>query len=118
MLPDDTIAAISTPPGRGGIGVIRLSGPAAFDIASAVFHSGRLSPQSSVLSPSKLEANRAQFGSIVDPTNGDVVVSLLYRNPVTNPAPFARVLRLTSSDGGRTASTPPTVLLDTARREG
>src|SRR5437868_10088058 len=28
----DTIAAISTPPGRGGIGVVRLSGPAARDI--------------------------------------------------------------------------------------
>lgn len=28
-----TIAAIATPPGRGGVGVIRLSGPKAFDIA-------------------------------------------------------------------------------------
>lgn len=32
MLPD-TIAAISTPPGRGGIGIVRLSGPASTDIA-------------------------------------------------------------------------------------
>src|SRR3981189_821406 len=30
---DDTIVAISTPPGRGGIGIIRLSGPAARAIA-------------------------------------------------------------------------------------
>jgi tRNA modification GTPase len=30
---DDTIVAISTPPGRGGIGIIRLSGPAARTIA-------------------------------------------------------------------------------------
>ncbi|MBY0374046.1 MAG: tRNA uridine-5-carboxymethylaminomethyl(34) synthesis GTPase MnmE [Bryobacteraceae bacterium] len=30
----DTIAAISTPPGRGGLGVIRLSGPAARDLAA------------------------------------------------------------------------------------
>ena len=29
----DTIAAISTPPGRGGIGIVRLSGPQATDIA-------------------------------------------------------------------------------------
>ncbi|HDJ7842991.1 TPA: tRNA uridine-5-carboxymethylaminomethyl(34) synthesis GTPase MnmE, partial [Acinetobacter baumannii] len=28
-----TIAAIATPPGRGGVGVIRLSGPKAYDIA-------------------------------------------------------------------------------------
>jgi tRNA modification GTPase len=30
----DTIAAISTPPGRGGIGIVRLSGPAAASIAA------------------------------------------------------------------------------------
>ena len=33
---DDTIVAIATPPGRGGIGVIRISGPAAFGIAPAL----------------------------------------------------------------------------------
>ena len=27
--PDDTIVAIATPPGRGGIGVVRISGPRA-----------------------------------------------------------------------------------------
>ena len=32
----DTIAAIATPPGRGGIGVVRVSGPSARAIASAV----------------------------------------------------------------------------------
>src|SRR6266568_6193060 len=30
----DTIAAISTPPGRGGIGIVRLSGPLATSIAA------------------------------------------------------------------------------------
>jgi tRNA modification GTPase len=30
---EDTIVAISTPPGRGGIGIVRLSGPAALAIA-------------------------------------------------------------------------------------
>jgi len=30
----DTIAAISTPPGRGGIGIVRLSGPWATEIAA------------------------------------------------------------------------------------
>ncbi len=33
---DDTIVAISTPPGRGGIGVVRLSGPQAAGIATAL----------------------------------------------------------------------------------
>jgi tRNA modification GTPase len=34
--PDDTIVAIATPPGRGGIGVVRVSGPSAREVASAV----------------------------------------------------------------------------------
>ena len=33
-----TIAAIATPPGRGGVGVIRLSGPKAYAIAEALSH--------------------------------------------------------------------------------
>ena len=33
---DDTIAAIATPAGRGGIGVVRVSGPACVDIARGV----------------------------------------------------------------------------------
>ncbi len=33
---NETIAAISTPPGRGGIGIVRLSGPHALDIANAL----------------------------------------------------------------------------------
>ncbi len=37
MFLDDTIAAIATPPGEGGVGVIRLSGPAAVPLASRFF---------------------------------------------------------------------------------
>ncbi len=33
---DDSIVAIATPPGRGGIGVVRISGPAALTIAAAL----------------------------------------------------------------------------------
>ncbi|MCX6612897.1 MAG: tRNA uridine-5-carboxymethylaminomethyl(34) synthesis GTPase MnmE [Acidobacteria bacterium] len=36
---NDTIVAISTPPGRGGIGVVRISGPEALQIASGFLHS-------------------------------------------------------------------------------
>lgn len=39
--PEDTIAAIATPPGEGGIGIVRLSGPASIDIAHSVFVSSR-----------------------------------------------------------------------------
>jgi tRNA modification GTPase len=34
--PGDTIAAVATAPGRGGVGVLRLSGPAAFDLATVL----------------------------------------------------------------------------------
>ncbi|HBR97032.1 MAG TPA: tRNA uridine-5-carboxymethylaminomethyl(34) synthesis GTPase MnmE, partial [Gammaproteobacteria bacterium] len=34
----DTIAAIATPPGRGGIGIVRISGPAARAIGQQVTH--------------------------------------------------------------------------------
>ncbi len=40
-LPGDTIAAISTPPGPGGIALVRLSGPRALEIADAVFRGAR-----------------------------------------------------------------------------
>lgn len=36
-MPEMTIAAIATPPGEGGIGIVRISGPCAFQIASSLF---------------------------------------------------------------------------------
>jgi tRNA modification GTPase len=35
--PRDTIAAIATPPGRGGVGIVRVSGPGAPSLAAALF---------------------------------------------------------------------------------
>ena len=43
---NDTIAAISTPVGEGGIGMVRLSGPKAREILAAIFVPGRRSPSS------------------------------------------------------------------------
>lgn len=43
---EDTIVAIATPPGRGGIGVVRLSGPGAHGIALQLLtHRGALDPR-------------------------------------------------------------------------
>ncbi len=36
MMPSDTIAAIATPPGKGGIGILRVSGPGAGHIMQAM----------------------------------------------------------------------------------
>ena len=60
---DDTIVAIATPPGRGGIGVVRLAGPAARAIAEPML---RLKHA--------LEAGRAVFGELVEPCGADVPV--------------------------------------------
>jgi len=54
-LEQDTIVAISTPPGRGGIGIVRLSGPRALEIAAPML---RLRHE--------LEQGRARFGEILD----------------------------------------------------
>ena len=37
LCPGDTIAAVSTPPGDGGIGIVRISGPNALSVASRIF---------------------------------------------------------------------------------
>ncbi len=37
----ETIVAISTPPGRGGVGVVRLSGPRAIAVATSLFRPAR-----------------------------------------------------------------------------
>ena len=47
MLAEDTIAAISTPPGEGAIAVIRISGPQAITIAERLF--ARANPMSPLL---------------------------------------------------------------------
>jgi tRNA modification GTPase len=70
---DDTIVAIATPPGRGGIGVVRLSGSDARKIASPML---RLAHE--------LEAGRAHFGELIDPSTGeriDEVVVTYFAKP-------------------------------------
>ena len=53
---DDTIVAIATPPGRGGIGVVRLSGPAAPDITTRVVtRRGALAPRQATLTKVRLQ---------------------------------------------------------------
>lgn len=47
MYNQDTIIALSTPPGSGAIGVIRLSGPEAINLTNAVFAGKDLSKQAS-----------------------------------------------------------------------
>ena len=66
----ETIAAIATPPGIGGIGILRLSGPAALQIGEAI-------------SASKLRKGRVQFRKFFD-SDGEVLdhgLCLYFRAP-------------------------------------
>jgi tRNA modification GTPase len=58
----DTIVAISTPPGRGGIGIVRLSGPQTREIAAPLLRLRQ-----------KLAAGRARFGEVIDAATGTVL---------------------------------------------
>jgi tRNA modification GTPase len=58
---DDTIVAIATPPGRGGIGIVRLSGPGARTIAAPML---RLKHE--------LEPGRAAFGELIEAGGGGI----------------------------------------------
>jgi tRNA modification GTPase len=72
--PADTIVAISTPPGRGGVGVVRLSGPRAAAIARRIFQprdgtaAGRPAPAGSADVPPGPAAAAASlvFGRFTD----------------------------------------------------
>lgn len=59
---DDTIVAISTPVGEGGIGIVRLSGPQALKISDAIFRA----KNGEKLSASK--THTVHYGHIVDVT--------------------------------------------------
>lgn len=48
---EDTIVAVATPPGRGGIGVVRLSGPDAAAIASTLTGRAAFEPRHATLTP-------------------------------------------------------------------
>jgi tRNA modification GTPase len=56
---NDTIAAVSTPPGRGGIGIVRLSGPEAASIAAQL-----------VRLRQPLEHGRARLADVLDEDTG------------------------------------------------
>ena len=72
---DDTIVALSTPPGEGAIGVIRLSGRDALSIVNAIFRGKDLE---------KAEANTVHFGRIVEGDQEyivDEVVAAIFKAP-------------------------------------
>ena len=110
---EDTIAAISTPLGEGGIGIVRLSGPEAVEIADGLFQSPR------GLKLKEVPSHTIHYGFIVDPESGksvdEVLVSVMHaprtytREDVVEInchggiVPLRRVLELVLSRGARMA---------------
>ena len=102
----DTIAAISTPLGEGGIGIVRLSGKGALPIGQGLFDRPLLH-------------RRLAYGHIIDPRSGEVVDEVLVsfmaaphtytREDVVEInchggiMPLQRILELTLREGARLA---------------
>ena len=75
---DDTIAAIATPIGDGGIGIIRVSGREAFDVADQIFRIKSGVPSE------KLPTHTVHYGYCVDPiqhTEIDDGLITIFRSP-------------------------------------
>src|SRR5579883_3433417 len=110
---NDTIAAIATPPGSGGIGVIRVSGQDAFSLVLPLFRQphGRSS-----VPPS----HQLTYGHVVDPATGEILDEVLTafmqpphtytREPVVEiqghggPLILRRILRVVLAQGARMAN--------------
>ncbi len=71
---EDTIAAISTPIGEGGLGIVRISGPRAFSIANKIFSR----------KVSRLPSHTVHHGYIIDPRSKeriDEVMLSIFKKP-------------------------------------
>ena len=73
-----TIAAIATPPGSGGIGIIRISGTVSRNILSSIFRNAKVPMHPGHTgSCAALESHRLYFGHIVDPRENNTVDEVL-----------------------------------------
>ncbi|MEA3454063.1 MAG: tRNA uridine-5-carboxymethylaminomethyl(34) synthesis GTPase MnmE, partial [Candidatus Caldatribacteriota bacterium] len=79
---NDTIAAISTPIGESGIGIVRISGPKTLEIAQEVFRDKNLNK-------TKIKSffsHTVHYGFVIDPKSGekiDEVILVLMKKPQT-----------------------------------
>ena len=113
MIQEETISAIATAVGEGGIGIIRMSGREALQIADKLFagYNGRRAAD--------ISSHHAAYGHIIDPQNGLIVDEVMFlpmkgprsytREDVAEihchggPVPLRRILELTLREGARLA---------------
>lgn len=107
---EDTIAAIATAPGEGGIGIIRISGENSKSVLKKIFKPAN---------PASLENRKMAYGNIVDPTTEKIVDEVLcvyMKSPKTytmedvveinchgGMVPLRKTLELVLSNGARIA---------------
>ena len=108
---DDTIAAIATPLGEGGLAVIRLSGPRAFVVADKSF----LPAGKSSVKPSAAPTHTIHYGSIV--RNGRMIDEVLL-SVMHAPRTFTRedTVEITCHGGILAAKSVLDVLLENGAR--
>ncbi len=70
MYEEDTIAAVATPPGEGGVAIVRMSGPQAEPIAGKIF--SRANGKSGAL-----RSHTLHHGAVRDPKTGEVLDEVL-----------------------------------------
>ena len=108
--PDDTIVAVATPAGRGGLGVVRLSGPRAATIA------GMLLGRSEPLRPRHATMAKILDHTVATPTAIDQVVATAFPRPGSytgdevveisahgSPVVLDRIVALAGAAGARLA---------------
>jgi len=105
----DTIAAIATPIGQAGIGIIRISGPLSFDIAEKIFK-----PKKPV---NQLKSHRLYLGQLHNPSSGTLIDEVLLSRM---KAPFSYtcedVVEINSHSGHLLLSMILQVVLDQGAR--
>jgi tRNA modification GTPase len=90
MQENDVIAAIATPPGRGAVGIVRLSGDGVLDVVQKIFvKPGKATQRRKAgrLSPFVLESHRMYYGKI---TNGGTVIDEVLLCYMRAPHSFTR----------------------------
>jgi tRNA modification GTPase len=110
--PDDTIAAIATPLGEGGVAMVRLSGPQSLAIADASFRPGGKTGKSGTR-PSSAPTHTIHYGKIV---RGGRVVDEVLLSVLRAPRTFTRedVVEITCHGG----LLPAKLVLDTVLENG
>ena len=106
---NDTIAAIATPPGQAGIGIIRISGSHSLDIAKDIFK-----PHKNLQS---LQSHRLYLGYLHDPRSGEMIDEVLL-SFMKAPNSFTRedVIEINSHSGYKLLSRIIRIIMDKGAR--